>query len=109
MSRGPCARYGMTLAMSPEWLGALAEAGTFVVICASVIAALIQLRHISTGNQLQALLSLERDFRAPELQAALSYVQERLPERLEDPAYRRQLEAIGFIDPQLHPEMVVCN
>jgi hypothetical protein len=109
MSRGPSATYGMTLAMSPEWLGALAETGTFVVICASVIAALVQLRHIRAGNQLQALLSLEHDFRAPELQAALTYVQERLAERLEDPAYRRQLEAIGFVDPALHPEMVACN
>jgi hypothetical protein len=109
MSRGPSANYGMTPAMSPEWLGALAETGTFVVICASVIAALVQLRHIRAGNQLEALLSLERDFRAPELQAALTYVQERLAERLEDPAYRRQLAAIGFVDPALHPEMVACN
>jgi hypothetical protein len=99
----------MTLAMRAEWLGALAETGTFLVVLISVIAALVQLRHIRAGNQLQALLALERDFRAPELQAALSYVQEQLPERLEDPAYRRQLESIGFIDPALHPEMIACN
>jgi hypothetical protein len=90
-------------------LSALAESGTFVVICASVVAALIQLRHIRAGNQLQALLSLERDFRAPELQAALNYVQEKLAQRLEDPAYRRELETIGFIDPASHPEMIACN
>jgi hypothetical protein len=61
------------------------------------------------GNQLQALLSLERDFRGPELQAALTYVQEHLPHRLEDPAYRRDLDQLGFIDPEVHPEMVACN
>ncbi|HXO16705.1 MAG TPA: hypothetical protein VN909_00910, partial [Candidatus Dormibacteraeota bacterium] len=83
--------------------------GTLVVILGSVVAALIQLRHIRAGNQLQALLSLERDFRAPELQAALSYVQDQLAQRLDDRAYRRELESIGFIDPALHPEMTACN
>jgi len=90
-------------------LSAIAEAGTLVVILISVVAAVIQLRHIRTGNQLQALLSLEHDFRAPELQAALTYVQEHLSQRLEDPAYRRELETIGFVDPAAHPEMVACN
>jgi hypothetical protein len=95
--------------VTPEWVSALSEAGTFIVICGSVVAALIQLRHIRTGNQLQALLSLEHDFRVPELQAALRYVQEELPKRLADPAYRRELETIGFIDPAAHPEMIACN
>jgi hypothetical protein len=90
-------------------LGSLSEAATFVVILLSVVAALIQLRHIRAGNQLQALLSLEHDFRAPELQAALTYVQEHLPQRLEDPAYRRELQTIGFVDPAVHPEMIACN
>ncbi len=61
------------------------------------------------SNQLEALLSLERDFRAPELQSALRYVQEELPARLLDPQYRSQLAAIGFVDPAAHPEMVACN
>lgn len=90
-------------------LSALAETGTLVVIVVSVLAALVQLRHIRAGNQLQALLSLERDFRAPELQSALAYVQEELPERLEDREYRRELEQIGFVDPAAHPEMIACN
>lgn len=88
---------------------AVGQIGTFVVVGGSVIAALIQLRHMRGGNQLQALLSLEHDFRGPELQAALTYVQEHLPQRLEDPAYRRDLDQLGFIDPQVHPEMVACN
>lgn len=88
---------------------AVAQTGTLVVIAGSVIAALVQLRHAQTGNQLQALLSLERDFRAPELQRALTYVQERLPQRLEEQSYRRELEQLGFVDPVAHPEMVACN
>jgi hypothetical protein len=88
---------------------AVGQIGTFIVVGGSVIAALIQLRHMRGGNQLQALLSLEHDFRGPELQAALTYVQEHLPQRLEDPAYRRDLDRLGFIDPQVHPEMVASN
>jgi hypothetical protein len=95
--------------MNPEILNAWAEVMADIVIAGSVIAALIQLRHIRAGNQLEALLSLERDFRAPELQSALTYVQEQLPARLEDPQYRRELETIGFVDPAAHPEMVACN
>jgi hypothetical protein len=90
-------------------LSAVAESGTLIVILISVVAAVIQLKHIQTGNQLQALLSLEQNFRAPELQAALAYIQEELPHRLEDPAYRHELERIGFVDPVIHPEMVACN
>ncbi len=95
--------------MSADMVAAWAQVGTLVVILLSVAAALIQLRHIRAGNQLQALLSLEHDFRAPELQAALTYVQGRLPARLEDPEYRRELERVGFIDPAAHPEMITCN
>ncbi|HVN69194.1 MAG TPA: hypothetical protein VMU38_06060 [Candidatus Binatia bacterium] len=95
--------------MKPEMVSALAESGTLIVILLSVLAALVQLRHIRAGNQLQALLSLERDFRRPDLQQSLTYVQEQLPQRMEDPAYRRELESLGFIDPAVHPEMIACN
>jgi hypothetical protein len=99
----------MTATMNADMIAALAQVGTLVVVLASVAAALIQLRHIRAGNQLQALLSLERDFQRPELQAALTYVQAKLPQRLEDPTYRRELERIGFIDYSVHPEMIACN
>jgi hypothetical protein len=95
--------------MSADMVTAIAQVGTLIVILASVASALVQLRHIRAGNQLQALLSLERDFRAPELQSALTYVQEQLAQRLQEPGYRRELETIGFIDPAVHPEMIACN
>ncbi|MBV9332649.1 MAG: hypothetical protein JO146_01445 [Candidatus Eremiobacteraeota bacterium] len=95
--------------MRPDVLADWAQVGTFVVIFGSVIAAMIQLRHIRAGNQLEALLSLQREFRTPELQAALTYLQEQLPQRLEDSAYRQELERIGYVDTAAHPEMVACN
>lgn len=36
--------------MSAEWVTAIATAGTFVVIAASAIAALLQIRHMRSGN-----------------------------------------------------------
>ncbi len=95
--------------MRPDVLADWAQVGTFVVIFGSVIAAMIQLRHIRAGNQLEALLSLQREFRVPELQAALTYLQEQLPQRLEDPSYRQELERVGYVDTAAHPEMVACN
>jgi len=95
--------------MSLELLNAVAAIGTFLVIAASAIAALIQLRHMSAGNQLDAILSLERDFRGPEIQESLRYVQSELPKRLQETEYRRELIEIGFVDSRAHLELVACN
>jgi hypothetical protein len=95
--------------MQAETLTAWATLGTVIVIGASAVAALIQLRHMRASNQLEAVLSLEQDFRSPPVQGALHYVQERLTGKLEDPHYRDELETIGFINTDVHPELVACN
>jgi hypothetical protein len=95
--------------MNAEYLTADATLATVVVIGASAIAALVQLRHMRASNQLQAVLSLESDFRSPEVQASLHYIQERLPQRLEDPDYRQELALIGYISIERHPELIACN
>lgn len=95
--------------MTTEQISAIAAVATLLVIGASAIAAVIQLRHMRASNQLDAVLSLERDFRAPELQSAFKYVQSELPEKLRDSAYRRDLTELGFVDPLAHPEVVLCN
>ena len=99
----------MTWLTSAEFWTAFGTMGTFIVVAISAVAALAQLRHVRTANELQALLSVQRDFQEPDLQQALHYVQLQLPERMRDPAYRAELEAIGFVDPHRHPEMVACN
>jgi hypothetical protein len=95
--------------MSAEMLTALATLGTVFVIGASAIAALIQLRHMRASNELEAVLALQHDFQAPDMQAALQYVQQHLPAKLEDDIYRRDLAAIGYISVDRHPELLVCN
>ncbi len=95
--------------MSSETLTAYATLATVIVIGASAIAALVQLRHMRASNQLEAVLTLERDFRSSAVQEALRYVQAHLPTRLEEPQYRGELEALGFINVEVHPELTACN
>jgi hypothetical protein len=93
----------------PDVWSAVGSMGAFVVIAASAVVAIVQLRHMRAGNQLQALLSVERDFHAVDLQEAFRYCQAELPARMQDAQYRAELATIGFIDIRRHPEMVVCN
>lgn len=97
------------MSLSPEWLTAIGTLGSFIVIGGSAVAALIQLRHMRASNQLDALLSLERDFRTPEMQGALHYVQTHIENKLADERYRGELAKRGFIDAKVHPEVTVCN
>jgi hypothetical protein len=94
---------------SLELLNSVAAVGTFFVILATAIAAGVELRHLQAKNQLQAQIALLQDFRSPELQEALRYVQFYLDHKMRDPQYRRELAQLGFIDARVHPEMTVCN
>jgi hypothetical protein len=95
--------------MSLELWNTIGTVGTFAVIGASAIAALFQLRHARASNHLDAVLAIERDFNSPDLQASLCFVQFELPEKLQDPSFRAELETIGFIDSRRHLEMNVLN
>lgn len=95
--------------MSPELLTAVATFGTVLVIGASAVAALVQLRHMRASNELQALLSLQNEFQSAPVQAALHYIQEQLPHHMQEEHYRDELAAIGFISVERHPELLACN
>jgi hypothetical protein len=83
--------------------------GTLLVIGASAVAALIQLRHLRASNQLEALLNLEREFHGAELQESFRFVQAALHAKMQERSFRSELERIGFIDTRAHPEMNVLN
>ncbi len=96
-------------AVSLALLNAIAGVGTLLLLAATAAAGLVQLRHMRASNELAALLEIERDFRSPELHAALRDVQRDLARQLDDPGYRARLSAPGYLDPRQHPEMTVCN
>ncbi|HET6895569.1 MAG TPA: DUF4760 domain-containing protein [Candidatus Baltobacteraceae bacterium] len=84
--------------MSAEWVGAIATAGTFVVIAASAAAALFQLRHMRGSNQIVALTECRETLESPEFREAQRFVSYELSERLKDPAQARKAARIPFVD-----------
>lgn len=71
--------------MSAEWITAIGTVGTFVVIAASAIAALLQLRHMRGSNQIVALTECRETLEAPDFREAQRFVSFELPKRLLDP------------------------
>jgi hypothetical protein len=95
--------------MSVDLVNALAAVGTFLVIGATAIAAVVQLRHMRASNQLGALIALEEQFRSDHLQECFRFVQRELVFKMRDASYRAELERIGFIDSRVHLEVSVLN
>lgn len=83
--------------MSPEWLTAIGTLGTFVVIAASAAAALFQLRHMRSSNQIVALTECRETLESPEFREAQRFVSFELPKRLKDPAERHRAAQLPFI------------
>lgn len=73
--------------MSLELLNALASVGTFVVIGATAIAAVVQLRHMRANNQLEGLLDVLARVEDETFNRWLTDTQRQLPKLLSDPVY----------------------
>ena len=94
--------------MSLELISALASIGSFVVIGASAVAALIQLRHLQSSNQLQAMLAIIGRWSGPEMRQISQYVRYELPGKIRSPEYAISLVK-NVRDPQEHPEILLCD
>jgi len=81
--------------MSPEWLTAIGTLGTFIVIATSAAAALVQLRHMRSSNQIAALNEVRKRVESPEFQNFVRMAR-RLPELFADSEIRKQLIAPEF-------------
>ena len=88
-------RLGCTkvLVMSIEVWSLAASVGTLLVIAATAIAAMIQLRHMRSSNQITALSKLEEMWDDPEFTATRRKVGLGIEERLRDPGFRAELES----------------
>ncbi len=94
--------------MNAEWVAAVATAGTFVVIAASAVAALMQLRHTRGSNQITALTECRETLESDDFQNAREFVAKRLPVLLQDPAIREKLGQ-SFFPAELRPAGNVAN
>lgn len=76
--------------MSAEWVGAIASLLTFVVIGATALAALVQLRHMRNSNQIAVFTEMRHKLESPEFQAALAFVRD-FPQKAGDHEFRMRL------------------
>jgi len=95
--------------MSPEWLTAIGTIGTFAVIAASAVAALIQIRHLRSSNQIIALTEMRETLYSPAFQAALRFLNHDFPRLLEDPQNRKKLSLPGPIPPEFEQVRTVAG
>ncbi len=77
--------------MTQETLNTVATVGTFIVIAATAIAAVVQLRHLRDQNQLTGLLTVLERVEDPQFNEWVDGARELLRLRMPDPAYRRTL------------------
>lgn len=82
--------------MSAEWVTAIATLGTFIVIAASAVAALLQLRHMRGSNQIAALTECRETLESEAFQEARTFVTTELPQLLMNPDTRDRLSTALF-------------
>lgn len=82
--------------MSAEWVTAIGTIGTFVVIAASALAALIQLRHMRRGNQIASFDELRDAMESSDFRAALDFIRNDLPKHLRDPLFAERVRSAGL-------------
>jgi hypothetical protein len=76
--------------MSLELVNTLATFGTFVVIAATAIAAVVQLRHARSSNQIAALDELRTVFQSSEFSQADNFLTSQVRDLVKNPAFRYQ-------------------
>lgn len=94
--------------MTPEWISAIASIVTMAVIGASAIAALLQLRHMRGGNQIELIANWTEVIEADRFQDAFAFVSKELPSILSD---LERVRALSWypIPPELQPVRTVAN
>ncbi|MDQ6779833.1 MAG: hypothetical protein M3Z37_01590 [Candidatus Eremiobacteraeota bacterium] len=76
--------------MSAEWLTAIGSIGTLVVIAATVITAVIQLRHMRGGNQIAALTEMRETIESDRFVNARERIRE-ISSNIGDLQFRQRL------------------
>jgi hypothetical protein len=87
----------------------VATVGTFLVILATAIAAIVQLQHLRVNNQLQALLAILRMPYDPELSTSFDFVLGDFKNKMRDPDFRADLTKLTPPDRRIHKELRVCD
>lgn len=91
--------------MSLELLNTFGTLVTVAIVAATAIAALVQLRHLRAGNQINAMLSIGDRFQGADFAQSIDLIQVNLAGLLEDPAFREYVIAVrrSPIVPEVSP------
>ncbi len=94
--------------MNYEQLSTYASFGADILILATAVAAVIQLRHLRNANDLQGLLKVLEMAYEPAIQDAFDFLTHSFPERIKDPGFRREL-LVHPIDSHVHKELIALE
>jgi hypothetical protein len=94
--------------MTQETLSTAASIGTFVVIAATAIAAVVQLRHLRAQNQLTGLLTVLSRVEDPQFNEWVDGARQIVNSRMNDPAYRRSIME-GTFERKNNPWLNLAN
>lgn len=81
---------------------------TFVVIAATCVTAIVQLRHLRTSNQLGGLLTTFGILQDPALRELINYVRHDLQDHLDDDSFRASILQTP-VDRAKHPELYLID
>jgi hypothetical protein len=95
--------------VSLELINTIAAAGTFFVITVAGVTAFVQLRHLRKSNDLQGLMTVLTLNYEDAVQDAFRFLTNTFPERMQDPAFRAQLDTEGPVDRSVHRELEICD
>jgi hypothetical protein len=91
--------------MNWDELSAISTFVTMIVIAASAIAAVFQLRHMRAGNAINAFLGLMDKWASPQAREISNYVfSGAVQQKLQDPDYRREVFSSPIVNRLVHPE-----
>src|SRR5580700_3702950 len=94
--------------MPLEVWSTVASFGTFVVIAGTAIAALVQLRHVRSSNQIAAITEMRETLESEKFTRAWRFVADQVPRLIADPAGRNKLGAVTF-SPEIEAVRDVAN
>jgi hypothetical protein len=94
--------------MPAEWVTAIATVFTALVIAASAVAALLQIRHMRKSNEIEIIAKWTEAMESEEFGAARAFVVTELPRILADPARLAALSWTPF-PTELQPVRTICN
>jgi hypothetical protein len=74
--------------MSLDSINSIAPLLTVIIVAATAIAALVQLKHMRAGNQITAMLSIGEELSGDLFRDAATLIRNEIDAAMEDPAYR---------------------